>query len=106
MIGSCKRPGTGLPFIAMEGPIPRTTTRLERPPLTIKPAIETLSPVSTRARPAMLSSCTLAGVALGEAVAVGVAVAVAVAVGVGLGVPGGGAGAVGGGEAPRTQSAA
>src|SRR5436305_317575 len=78
MKGSMSRPGTGAPPLLSEGPIPRTTMRLERSPLMIKPAIEMLSPVSTRARPEMLTSWTLAGVGCGVEVAVAVAVAVAV----------------------------
>src|ERR1041385_8857292 len=82
MIGSMSRSGT----LESDGPMPRTITRFERSPLMINPAIEMLSPVSTRARPEMLSNWTFAGVGWGVGVAVAVAVALGVAVAVAVGV--------------------
>src|SRR5947209_511881 len=72
-----------LPASANDGPIARTMTFLFWFPVTIKPAIKTLSPVPTGKRVEMLAS-TVGGAG------VGVAVAVAVVVGVGVGVVTGG----------------
>src|ERR1043166_8418089 len=90
-IGSCKVPGTGWPFIRIEGPIARAMKRLKPGPFTMNPPIPTLSPGCVTTRPEILRSSRStgvgAGVALGVAVAVGVTVGamVAVAVGVALG---------------------
>src|SRR3954464_510911 len=71
--------------------MPRMMSLLVSFPSTIKPAMRTLSPDSTRIRVEMFASCdSIAGVAVGVAggvaVAVGVANGVAVEVGVGIGV--------------------
>src|SRR5687768_17404837 len=94
--------GSGIPNVASEGPIPRMRMRLLLLPSTIKPAMSTLSPDSTRIRVEIFAKCevgvgvgvaagVVSGVAVGVAVAAGVAVAVGVAVvvGVAVGVAGG-----------------
>src|SRR5437588_12663199 len=71
-----------------DGPIARTMTFLFWLPVTIKPAIKTLSPVPTGNRVEMLASTvSVPGVAVG--VAVGVGGGVGVGDGVGFGVGGG-----------------
>src|SRR6266478_873456 len=63
-----------------DGPTARTIIFFGCVPLTMKPPINTLSPVSTRKRVEMFPRIA------GEALGVGVAVAVTVGVGVGVGV--------------------
>src|SRR5215212_2588835 len=105
------RSGSAIPKAASEGPIPRRRMRLFPLPSTMKPAMRTLSPASTRIRVEMLARwqsgvgvaegvaagvtaalgfgdavAVAAGGAVAVAVAVAPGVAVAVAVGVALGV--------------------
>src|ERR1043166_475599 len=101
------------PEKASDGPMARTITLLGCVPVTMKPPIRTLSPVSTRRRVEMLPKVGGAGVAeglavgvdvgvgvmlgvvVGVAVGVGVGVCVGVGVGVGVGLGGVGVGVVG-----------
>src|SRR4051812_40596235 len=68
-----------------DGPIARMITFFGCVPVTMKPPMRTLSPVSTRNRVEILPS-TVFGVAVGVALGVAVAVAVGLGVGVGVGV--------------------
>src|SRR5256885_6612681 len=83
--------GSAIPKLASEGPMPRTRMRLLASPWTMKPAMRTLSPASTRMRVEIFAKCELEdGVAVGVEAGVAVAVAAGVAVAVAGGVGGAG----------------
>src|SRR5205809_621186 len=80
-----------LPGMVSDGPMARMITFFGCVPVTMKPPIKVLSPVSTFSRVEILARTVLGvpfGVAVGVAfgVAVGVGLGVAVAVGLGVGV--------------------
>src|SRR5436190_22647220 len=77
-----------LPGIVSDGPIARMITFFGCVPVTMKPPIKVLSPVSTFSRVEILARTVFGvpfGVAVGVAVGVGLGVAVAVGFGVGVG---------------------
>ena len=53
-VGSASALGT--PLAVSDGPMPRMRTFFEMSPVTMKPAMETRSPVSTKTRVAILSA--------------------------------------------------
>ena len=85
-VGSANALGTPVP--ASEGPMARMSTVFETVPVTMKPPINTLSPVCTTPRVEIFAKPQLGtGVGVGVGVPVAVAVGVPAAVAVAVGVP-------------------